>query len=119
MSPFTYDENSISDLHKDAYGFRPSESFWGFWAASNPLQKQACWESMIADLKQSMDEEAKEEAAAIVRFEDRVTNLMHSSTTREKIITWLMDAEDALGDTEYFEFLVGLPYGYIKKNYKM
>lgn len=115
----SYDENSISDLHKDAYGFRPGQSFWGFWAASNPEQKQACWDSMIADLKQSMDEEAKEEAAAIVRFEDRIDNLMHSGTTREKVIEWLMDAEDALGDIEYFEFLVGIPYGYIKKNYKM
>jgi len=37
----SYDENVISDLHKDAYGFRPDGSFWGMWAAFNPTPKQA------------------------------------------------------------------------------
>jgi hypothetical protein len=54
------------------------------------------------------------EAAAIIKFEDRVTNLMHTGTNRERVIAWLMDAEGASGDHEYFCFLCGLPYGYFK-----
>ena len=52
------------------------------------------------------------EARAIVEFENRVTNLMHTGTNRERIIAWLMDAEGANGDHEYFCFTQGLPYGY-------
>jgi hypothetical protein len=52
------------------------------------------------------------EAEAIVAFEDRVANLMHTGTNRERIIAWLMDAEGANGDHEYFCFTQGLPYGY-------
>jgi hypothetical protein len=52
------------------------------------------------------------EARAIDSFEDRVLNLMHTGTNRERIIAWLMDAEGANGDYEYFCFTQGLPYGY-------
>jgi hypothetical protein len=50
-----------------------------------------------------------------VKFEDRVTSLMHTGTCRERVIAWLMDAEHANGDDEYFCFTQGLPYGYFRK----
>jgi hypothetical protein len=50
-----------------------------------------------------------------VAFEDRVANLMHTSTNRQRVIAWLMDAEGANGDYEYFCFTQGLPYGYFKE----
>ena len=56
-----------------------------------------------------------DEAEAIVRFEDRVLNLMHTGTNRERVIAWLMDAEGANGDLEYFCYTQGLPYGYFQK----
>jgi hypothetical protein len=40
---------------------------------------------------------------------------MHTGTNRERVIAWLMDAEGANGDHEYFCFLSGLPYGYFNK----
>jgi hypothetical protein len=55
------------------------------------------------------------EAQAIVRFEDSVLNLMHTGTNRARVIAWLMDAEGANGDFEYFCFTQGLPYGYFKE----
>lgn len=111
---YTFDENLISDLHKDAYGFRPSESFWSTFAAFNPDQKQALWDSMIADLNSSIEEDRKLQEEAVVKFEDRVDNLMHDSTTRKSVVKWLMDADDVGGDVDYFEYLNNLPYGYLK-----
>jgi hypothetical protein len=55
------------------------------------------------------------EAEAVIAFEDRVANLMHTGTCRERVIAWLMDAESANGDYEYFAFTQGLPYGYFRK----
>jgi hypothetical protein len=40
---------------------------------------------------------------------------MHTGTNRERVIAWLMDAEHANGDHEYFCFTQGLPYGYFRK----
>jgi len=37
---------------------------------------------------------------------------MHTGTDRERVIAWLMDAEGANGDFEYFCFTQGLPYRY-------
>ena len=41
---YTYDENLISDLHKAAYGIRPTATFRECWYAMTPLQKQYEWE---------------------------------------------------------------------------
>ena len=112
---YTFDEDSVSDLHKDAYGFRPSQSWWYGWDHASDEGKQHQWDSMLAALERANEEDREREARAIKVFEDRVTNLMHSGTTQERVITWLIDASDANGDVEYFEYLNGLPYGYINK----
>ena len=59
--------------------------------------------------------EAEAEAQAIVDFEARIEMLVNANTTREQVIAWMMDAESANGDYEYFCFCVGLPYGYFRK----
>ena len=111
----SFDENVISDLHKDAYGFRPDSSFWNTWAAFNVIQKQALWDSMLADLNRSILQEEEETQMAINKFEDRIENLMHDCTNRSRIVQWIMDSEDCNGDVEQFEFLNNLPFGYLKK----
>lgn len=111
---YTFDENLFSDLHKDAYGFRPSISFWSVFATFNPEQKQALWDSMLADLDRSIKEDQEQTQIAIARFENRIDNLAHDCTNRKRIVEWLMDAEDRKGDEEGFEFDNGLPFGYLK-----
>jgi hypothetical protein len=56
------------------------------------------------------------EGQAIERFEVRMANLMATGAQdRATAIRWIMDAEGADGDTEYADYLLGLPYGYISK----
>ena len=111
---YTFDENLISDLHKDAYGFRPDQSFWATFAAFNPDQKQALWDSMLADLERSIEEDRKLQEDAVFKFEQRVENLMHDGTNVKRVVAWLMQAEEC-NDVEMFEFDNGLPFGYLKK----
>jgi len=100
------------DMHKDAYGFRPRGIDTSTWT-------EADFEAEFVVLGQAIEREEiarkEAEAQAIVDFEDRVTNLMHTGTNRERVIAWLMDAEGANGDFEYFCFTQGLPYGYFRK----
>ena len=100
------------DMYKDAYGVRPRGVDTSSWT-------EADFENEFASLGAVIEQEdvarKAAEACAIVEFEDRVTNLMHTGTNRERVIAWLMDAEGANGDHEYFAFTQGLPYGYFRK----
>ena len=100
------------DMYKDAYGHRPRGVDTSGWTLADFEQEFASLGSVIqreeADRKTS-------EADAIVKFEARVTSLMHTGADRERVIAWLMDAEHANGDDEYFCFTQGLPYGYFRK----
>jgi len=100
------------DMYKDAYGVRPRGIDTSTWTLEQ-------FEAEFADLGRVIEQEDAQrkiaEAEAIVKFEDRVTNLMHTGTNRERVISWLMDAEGANGDFEYFCFTQGLPYGYFRK----
>ena len=111
----SYDENIISDLHKDAYGFRPDSSFWATFAVFNPIQKQALWDSMIADLNRSIEDEEEGYKMAAEEFEARIDSLMHDSPTRQDVVNWFLRAENHQNEIDSFEFINGLPFGYLKK----
>ena len=102
---------TYSDFHKDAYGFRPRNDI-SDWTLEDFDREFAVFARVCEENR--IQEEAAE-AEAIVRFEDRVTNLMHTGTNRARVVAWLMDAEGANGDYEYFCFTQGLPYGYFKE----
>jgi hypothetical protein len=100
------------DMYKDAYGVRPRGVDTTGWTLE---YFEAEFASLATAIDQTERERRAAEQEAIVKFEDRVANLMHTGTCRERVIAWLMDAEHANGDLEYFAFTQGLPYGYFRK----
>jgi hypothetical protein len=100
------------DMYKDAYGVRPRGVDTSTWTLA---QFDAEFEGLGVAIEQADAQRKIDEAEAIVKFEDRVTNLMHTGTNRERVIAWLMDAEGANGDFEYFCYTQGLPYRYFCK----
>ena len=100
------------DMYKDAYGVRPRGVDTSGWTLADFDAEF----KLLGEIIVQEDVARKEaEARAVVEFEDRVTNLMHTGTNRERVIAWLMDAEHANGDADYFCFTQGLPYGYFRK----
>jgi hypothetical protein len=100
------------DMYKDAYGVRPRGIDTTEWTEE---QFMAEFETLGKVIEREEIARKESEAKAIVDFEDRVLNLMHTGTNRERVIAWLMDAEGVNGDFEYFCFTQGLPYGYFRK----
>ena len=100
------------DMYKDAYGHRPRGIDTSTWTLADFEQEFASLGSVIQ--REEADRKTAE-AQAIVKFEDRVASLMHTGASRERVIAWLMDAEHANGDSEYFAFTQGLPYSYFRK----
>lgn len=99
------------DFYKDVHGIRPR---WMNYDAMTEQELEQELEQLGREAEVQAAEEAEAQKIAIAKFEDRVANLMHTGTNRQRVIAWLMDAEDVNGDTEYFCYLNGLPYGYLK-----
>jgi len=51
---WTFDGDIVSDLHKDAYGFRPSQTWWEIWDSCLDSEKQKIWDDLLESLKASI-----------------------------------------------------------------
>jgi hypothetical protein len=114
---YTFDENLVSDLHKDAHGFRPSTWFWEEWSRADAEGKQIIWDNLLFSLDQTMAEEQRREEIAVGDFERGVrVNRAHGASSRREAIRWMLDGVLADHDLwyggEYACYLFGLPYSY-------
>jgi hypothetical protein len=112
---YTFDENILSDLHKDAYGFRPSGDFFREWDLLDSDGKQDLWEQLIDAVRDSIREEKRYHQEAIANLEDRIRFMMSTiiGCQREDAIRYLHDVYNTHGDIEYLEHHLGVPYGYL------
>ena len=69
---YTYSDQLISDLHKDALGFRPIEAFWEGWTQSDDDKKQAIWDGLCREMDRRQEEEARNEAYLLAKFKEEV-----------------------------------------------
>ena len=115
---YTFDEDCFSDLHKDAYGFRPNAAFFNWKVTATDDEKQAEWDSLVATMGQREEQRVEGERGAIVAFEANVqATIASGAKDRATSIRWLMDGA-GIGNSdlvEYFEYCMGIPYGYVKK----
>jgi hypothetical protein len=113
---YTFDNDTVSDLHKDAYGFRPSELFWEEWIGATDAERQAIWDSLERALEVSMEIERETEQRAIERFEALVrVNIDAGAEDRETALRWIMDNTKCNGDWEFLCWEYGLPYRYFER----
>ena len=111
---FTYDENIFSDLHKDAYGFRPRDH--EFYSA-NPKRKQQIWDETFKALRVTIDEEACRQDQAAQDFEKSIRSMMEKgASSRAMAIRWLIESTkpskfDLGYGGSYMCYQFGLDYG--------
>lgn len=81
---YTFSNELVSDLHKDAFGHRPDADFWDMW--NNGLSdegRQAEWDYMVKVLKQELEEEKIREQYAVERFEEKLSILIDNHNLSE------------------------------------
>ena len=119
--PGNFDEDTLSDLHKDARGFRAGEYFWAAWVNGNDRCKQDIWDGLLRELDTRQEEEKAREDEATNKFETQVKmTIAMGAGNRETAIRWMIDAMDRSSmDKEYggsyICFSLGLPYSYSKE----
>jgi len=101
------------DMYKDAYGVRPRGIDTSAWTEE---QFEAEFVSLSKTIEVNYKAQLASEAKAAHDFEMRMLSLLQSGAKdREMALRWIHEAEGSDGDDEYLCFLVGLPYGYFRK----
>jgi hypothetical protein len=72
MTKAIYDENILSDLHKDAYGFRPRELFFARWDAMSVEEKNDEWEHLLNALADANDAYLAATSKALKEFRENL-----------------------------------------------
>lgn len=117
---YTFDEKIVSDLHKDARGFRPSTAWWSVWYQATDASKQNVWNSLVDELSQTMDRERQEQARAKLALTERLEQMYQLGAQSEvQALQWIMEAEefddyDLQYGADYFCYHFGI--GYDAKN---
>jgi hypothetical protein len=115
---YTFDENIVSDLHKEAYGHRPTSSFWSTWESLNDDQKQSEWDDLICAMEESMEQEKEQQAQALVNFRKLLKTTMATCNVDWKnALRILMEADtEFTKDSQEFDyFLWTYDLGYEKR----
>ena len=113
---YTFNENIVSDLHKDARGFRPGQSWWQMWNALGDAEKQNVWDGICDELDAEMKREELEQARALAKLLDRILDTMKLGADDQKTaIKWIIEAEefsdyDLQYGADYFCYHFGLSY---------
>jgi hypothetical protein len=108
--------NVIVDLHKDAFGFKPSYGEL-MSMTTEDLQEQLI--SVERSLKATMEGEANAEAIKVEEFEAAITKTMETGNVdRNTAMGWLLDAEiedNYEKSPDYLIWSLGLPSKYAKE----
>lgn len=119
---YTFDENIVSDLYKEAYGIRPSDYFWFDWENASNDEKQEIWNQLCEVAHAEAEEYYQEQLATEKYLETTVIPNIQSylnGCSREDAIRHLHETYDTYGDTEYLEFNLGVRFGYLSGSVKV
>ena len=101
------------DMHKDAYGVRPRCIDTSSWTEAD---FEAEFVQLAGVIERENEVRVAAEEQAMIAFEMRVQDLMTSGAKDfEMAMRWVHEAEGSNGDEEYLCYLVGLPYGYFRR----
>lgn len=113
---YTFDGNIISDLHKDARGFRPSVAWMHAWKTSNEEEKQGIWDSLCNELESEIEYEKKMQEKALSELQERIQETISLGAGDEiTAIKWILEGEkfsdiDYCYGADYCAFHFGLSY---------
>ena len=98
---------TISDLSKEAYGFRIRIDF----SAMSDGELQETWDSYLKLADESCEQEKRAYARAEKAWEEHLASLIAAGAgDRATAIRWDLQAENADNDAGYYCFLKGIPY---------
>lgn len=114
MTRYTFSDDLVSDLHKDARGFRPSEYFWEEWTQAPAHVKQEIWNRLQTEVNLSIEEDKRSEEIALNKLKSDIKALL---SQRFPVADWkeaILQLMAAEGSQELDAFLYNRGIGYSK-----
>ena len=110
---YTFENYLISDLHKEAYGFRPTQRFFDDWDGYTDAEKQEVWDSLVVTMEENAAMEKEVEAQNLSEFRERVRMVMNvMSCGWKKAVEAIAQAEKKDLSYEFDYFLWGQGLGF-------
>ena len=108
---YTFADELISDIHKDAHGMRPSAAFMDAWLFDSDDGKQATWDYLVMVMKESQEQEKDAEAQALLVFKDKLRSRMIDCGCgwKKALHQWFLETKRG-NDLEEFLWEQGLYY---------
>ena len=101
------------DMYKDAHNFRPRHIDTSTWTLAD-FDREFVELGQIMEANHAAEQIAQ--AQAVEAFERRMAEMISlGAKDTAMALRWIHEAEGSNGDDEYLCFLVGLPYGYFRK----
>jgi hypothetical protein len=113
---YDYDEQIVSDLHKDARGFRPSQDWWSMWKDALPAGKQLIWDNLLDELDAEIERDRQEKDQATLAFEAKISEIRRIMRCDRNAAIQAYVASLDIGENakwygaSYICFEAGLPY---------
>jgi len=110
---YTFSDDIISDLHKDARGYRPRGPFMEMWNELSDADKQDVWDMLIKEMEENQKAEACIEAKNLVEFRKLLRSVMDKASCNWKVaLRYLVDAEnlDINFELDYFLWDQGIGF---------
>ena len=108
---FNYSNDCFSDLYKDVYGFRPRGTIMEDWDSMEPVQKQAYWDELCAELEANTISEKQQAENAVAKFKARVQDVIGlGANDRKTALSWITGSETFYHsqDVEHFVWEQGI-----------
>lgn len=96
---YAFSDELISDLYKDANGFRPGAIYMEYWNIMSNDQKQEEWDGLIREMNWSLQQDMIRANGALIRFEEAVAKIIAvGAGTREAALKWMTESEKFKSD---------------------
>jgi len=114
---YTFSNEIISDLHKDARGYRPSQGFYEMWNESSDDTKQEVWDMLIEEMQIRDQEEMELQRKALVELRASLRSVMKLMKCDWKVaLRVLANAEDIDLEQDFDYFLWNQGVGFDDRN---
>ena len=106
---YTFANELISDMHKDAYGRRPTTSFMDAWMFDSDEGKQATWDYLQMIIEEDAAQQCDDAADALARFKDKLRSVMADyGYTWKQAVRFLSREAKMADDLPYFLWRQGV-----------
>ena len=108
----TYEESLISDLHKDAYGFRPNSQYWTDWSFMTAAERQQEWDHLLEKAREEDDRRESQELRSYELWCVDITELMaqHNISEARAIIWDMQNYVSDINDLSLYCYKRGLTW---------